>query len=76
MTEFEIKAKGGVTYLKEELQRILKLSNGDGKFKGLANFKTVVLYPKSATPEEILKSLEVIKKDLELRAEEEKKSNP
>jgi len=73
MTEFEIKAKGGVTYLKEELQRILRLSNGDGKFKGLANFKTVVLYPRDASPEEILKSLDVIRKDLKLRAEERKR---
>jgi len=67
MVEFEIKEHNGKIYLPKELRQILESSEG----KAIANFKGAFLFDKKTSYEDVLESLEIIKKDIEHRAEKE-----
>jgi len=69
MTEFETTVnKANMMYLKEEIRNIL----GD-EVKLLANFKSVVAFPKDADYKTVKASLQIILKDLEQRIKYQEK---
>lgn len=69
MTEHELNINQNTKnmYLKEELIRVL----GGFKAMALAHVETILLYPPDVEYSAVLESLEIIKKDLELRKKRE-----
>ena len=63
MTEFEIKNYDGQIFLKKELRDIIHTN----PVKGIANFKTVVLFSQGTPLSQVKKSLKVTIRDIELR---------
>jgi len=72
MTEFNLTSRKGVTYFKEDIQRLLELKGGTGKSKGIANARSVLLFPRNASYDEILTSLDIIKTDIKFRLKMQK----
>ena len=66
--DFELKIdENGRVYLPEEIRKLL-----DGKeIVAVANRRTVLLMPKNVHPEVVMDSIDVIKKDLEVKQKEE-----
>jgi len=64
LTKFKLKNFDGRLYLKSELREIL---GHNENVYGLANAKTIVLFPEGATWDEILESLNILIRDIELR---------
>jgi len=65
--EATIYPKQGLMYIREEVRKIL-----GNKVKIIPNANAVLLFPADKDYESVLKSVEVITKDLQIRAEEEK----
>ena len=60
-------------YLKEELARILGQEEGPSPVLALGNCHTVVLYSKTKTYTEVLRSLDVLRADVLMRIDEQRK---
>jgi len=71
MVEFDIKEHNGKIYLPKELRQVIGSSEG----KAIANFKGVLLFDKETSYEDVLESLEIIKKNIKHRAEKEAGGN-
>jgi len=63
MAEFEIINHDGRIYLKSELRKILDTD----KLKGIANARTLTLFPSNADLDEVEESLKIVLKDIRLR---------
>jgi len=63
MVEFDIINHKGYIYLKAELQKILDTD----KLKGIANARTLTLFPSDADLDEVEESLKIVLKDIRLR---------
>lgn len=68
MVEFELKQHDGRIYLPKELREILNSKEN----KAIANFRGAFLFDSDVEYEKLIKSLEIIKEDLEQRAEAQK----
>jgi hypothetical protein len=68
MVEFEIKVhpEQRLAYIPRQIVKALGT-----KLKMLPNLKAAVLYPEDATPQDVIRSLQIILQDLQMRAEKE-----
>ena len=69
MTTFQLSYQQGRVYLKEEVRKILKIEGQEpGQITCQVNSKTALLIAKDATSEQVLKSLEILKRDIKIAA--------
>ena len=77
MLEFELSATSdGRLFLKEELRRLLGCEEGSRKVTGLAGTMVVVLAPREATDEQVLRSLDAMRADLVDKLEKDRPATP
>lgn len=66
MLEFSVKVgTDGRMYLKPEFRRLLRCENGERDVRVLAGTMVIVFAPQTATTEQVLRSLDALRADLQ-----------